>query len=426
MGLQKMSLVYAYRDLSVPYNTAINFTDIRDDGDIEQEDEEVVDDYKDEAPLPAMKELRVTGMGTNDPHPPTWSRFFKRCEHLRALHVSSIDQSWVQALAECRTVERLTLVVADIEILRLLTTALRTGLPSLNELCIEDLHASDEALASVLSVCRAGWRSIELPTINSCSVDALIEHHCPTLEVIKVLTVPEISSTQMVQILASSPRLHTFVMFDEEFIFDPKEPHFEADDFIDLDHSTGQLRPWLCESTLKEFRAHVTGIPRPDLNRTFHGHPLGEGMVMPESFPGQGRELQRRVYGRLARFTSLETLMLGNEDRNFDNTSRYVESEMTIEEEDDEDHQYTCLEMSLSSGLQALGSLKKLRELRIMRMATAIGVEEVQWMVQSWPRLKKLSGLNYSAEASVQAASWMRERCPRIAVNMCKRGVTIE
>ncbi|KAF9131565.1 hypothetical protein BGW39_001614 [Mortierella sp. 14UC] len=420
MWLQKLSLGYGHRE---------GFLDLQEnDGDYNDMDnkDDVIDkDWEDKSVplLPAMKELRVTGRNMDDLYPPSWSRFLGRCDHLRALLVSSIDQGWVQALAECRTLERLTLIKAKTGNLRLLTTALRTGLPSLSALCVTDNNSPDEEMAFVLSACRAGWRSIELPIIGSRSVDALIEHHCPTLEILKVSRARDMSSTQMIQILASSPRLHTFVTFDEEVIPNPDVPHFVADDFIDLDHSTGQLRPWLCESTLKEFRAYVTGIPRPDLNKTFHGHPLDKDMVMQESFPGQGPELQRLVYERLARFSRLERLQLGHDDRLISVMYMLMYSDADIEGWDDESHQYNCLEMSLASGLRALEGLKELKELKVSRMATAVGIDDVQWMVQSWPRLKTLSGLNYSAEAEVQAASWLKETCPSIALRMCqKRG----
>ena len=54
---------------------------------------------------------------------------------------------------------------------------------------------------------------------------------------------------------------------------------------------------------------------------------------------------------------------------------------------DDIGHQYKCLKMSIKSGLQILEGLKELKVLGVVRMTTTIGVEDVQWMVQSWPKL---------------------------------------
>ena len=51
------------------------------------------------------------------------------------------------------------------------------------------------------------------------------------------------------------------------------------------------------------------GIPRPDVK---------EDEAEKETYPGQGREMQGRVYDRLARLTNLETLWLQGDARYID------------------------------------------------------------------------------------------------------------
>ncbi|KAG0376383.1 hypothetical protein BGX24_007823 [Mortierella sp. AD032] len=406
-GLQKLSLHYGGR----VKNLYLQEDDEDYDGDSDTKNSGKHEEEKKEPPLflSAMRELSVTYVSSDGSYPPSWARFLGRCDHLRTLHVSSIDQGWVQALAGLGDLEDLEIDDGNTGNLRLLAIALRVGLPNLNALCINCYEDPDEELASVLLACRAGWRSIELPIMGSHSVNVLIKHHCLTIESLKVSQAPDMSSQQMVQLLASSPCLHTFATLNEEPITDPKVPHFMVEDFVDIDHSTGKARSWLCEPTLKDFRAHITGIPRPDLTKTFHGHPLRNNMVIQEAFPGQGRKLQRLVYERLARFGRLERLQLGHEDRDFNDEFRLMDNNENVEHWDDEVQQNKCLDMSLASGLRALEGLKELKELGIMRMATAVRVEDAQWMAQSWPKLRKLSGLNYSVDVEVEAESWLRE-----------------
>lgn len=77
-------------------------------------------------------------------------------------------------------------------------------------------------------------------------------------------------------------------------------------------------------------------------------------------------------------------------------------------------HHYDCLEMSLRSGLRLLEGLKELKALSVMRMTTVIGVEEVQWMVQNWPKLRRVDGLSFEETGEEAALRWLKENCPWI------------
>ncbi|KAF9550576.1 hypothetical protein EC957_000250 [Mortierella hygrophila] len=75
--------------------------------------------------------------------------------------------------------------------------------------------------------------------------------------------------------------------------------------------------------------------------------------------------------------------------------------------------QYSCLPLSLASGLDLMSDLKELRELNVEQMAHRIGLEEVQWMVTNWPRLNRIIGLNVKDE-SIKAVEWLKNARPWI------------
>ncbi|KAF9097889.1 hypothetical protein BGX29_007879 [Mortierella sp. GBA35] len=318
--------------------------------------------------------------------------------------------------------------------LQALADLLRTGgLPELDDIrfnCIESGDGEGAALpelASLLSACHKGWRSVYMPALDTLSADALIQH-CPTLESLNISNTPGLTSAYMRHILSSSPNLHTFVTLNDGQSDIPRTTHFLAADFIDIDPATNTLQPWLCVSKLKQFSAKIVGIPRPDVALSHYGRPRKESRdlhgnavaveVLQETHPGQGRELQRRVYERLSRFRHLEVLGLGHDDRDFGNEGRFVEDAEGLFIFGDKDYQYECLEMSLDSGLRMLEGMKRLQVLNVMRMSTLIDVEEMRWMAESWPRLKEIVGLNTEGN-ELETEKWLKENCPSIKSEPC-------
>ncbi|KAF8948414.1 hypothetical protein BGZ47_004996 [Haplosporangium gracile] len=375
-------------------------------------------------PLPLLKEVRVTCLDKK-PYPLSWPRFLSRCTNLESLRVSSVDQSWIHVLAGCVHLKSLRLKMINSVSLRYLTSALRSGLPNLDAIRLHNapLGTTDREKEDMLSACHKGWRSIAIPKMGPLAIQTLIQH-CSTLEALDLTMAYGLTSRNMQQILSSSPRLVTFVTLecDDLYSYNVNEAtHILAIDFIDADLSSNSLKPWECESTLKVFRAKISGIPRPNITRTFHGHPVKDGMLIQEAHPNQSQEILHRVYERLGRLTRLERLELGHEDRNTFDESRTFDDPADVESMDDKDHQYDCLDMNLRSGLRMLEGLKQLRVLSVVRMATLIGVEEVQWMVQNWPKLNRLDGLNYGESDEVAAYKWLREHYPRIQSFQCDR-----
>ncbi|KAF9096558.1 hypothetical protein BGX23_010969 [Mortierella sp. AD031] len=393
-------------------------------GGREDAEDRAVERVQRNGPLTALKHLHTWALDV-DRDWSGWSRFLRRCVHLESLSIEKIDRGWVQALRECTHLKTLYLVEGDRVSLSLLAETFRTnGLPNLDDIVvssvegeIDDVVALAE-LADMLSACRKGWRSVAVPTLDTFSADALVQH-CPTLESLKVTMTPGLTSTHIRQILSSSPNLHTFVTAENGEAVYSKVMPILAEDFIDLDPATDTLRPWPCESKLKLFNAKVLGIPRPDVTLTYYGRPREEFHdvdgnavavdVLQETHPGQGRELQRRVYERLSRFTHLEVLGLGHDVRGFGGEGRLVEDAEGVFIFGDKDYQYECLEMSLDAGLWLLEGLKELQILNVMRMTTSIGIEEVQWMAESWPKFELLNGLNTEG-VEAEAGNWLKER----------------
>lgn len=98
--------------------------------------------------------------------------------------------------------------------------------------------------------------------------------------------------------------------------------------------------------------------------------------------------------------------------------------------------QTSCLELSLASGLDELGGLEELEEFVVVNMAHRIGLAEVKWMVEHWPKLKRIVGLKYrdhddqlrddneDGEGDVEEENvgpehilWLRENRPDIRIS---------
>ncbi|KAF9079418.1 hypothetical protein BGX23_004145, partial [Mortierella sp. AD031] len=133
------------------------------------------------------------------------------------------------------------------------------------------------------------------------------------------------------------------------------------------------------------FKIKITCIPRPDVTKLLDGRQRDDALK--ETRAQVGKQLQKRIYERLSRFINLEELCLGHGAKE---NRRLSHSDDAI---DGEDYQYECLEMTLESGLDQLKGLKNLRVLDVRMMAQRIGLKEVQWMTQYWPRLREIRGL---------------------------------
>ncbi|KAK3811083.1 MAG: hypothetical protein J3Q66DRAFT_58648 [Benniella sp.] len=279
-----------------------------------------------------------------------WSWMWKRCGQVERLHVRKIDQSTPS-----------------------LVQAMSAYMHNLREIVIGDYIVSDQGVhtedameddvvAALLSGSLRGWKSVSVLSnakFGRETMNALVLHYS-ALEELNVDGNTHLPSSDLVQVLRSCPHLHTLTYTHTTEGISLSD----GETFVDLDPDTGILKPWRCEGSLKVLDIKITGIPRPDLESE---------SVVAEAYPGQGREIQSQVYERLGRLTHLKTLWLGDHLGAF---------------------QRDCLEMSLESGLDKLSGLKSLKKLSVGKMATKIGIQEIRWMVENWPKLSVLYGFD--------------------------------
>ncbi|KAK3811022.1 MAG: hypothetical protein J3Q66DRAFT_414469 [Benniella sp.] len=242
---------------------------------------------------------------------------------------------------------------------------------------------------SFLSGSHKGWKTMNLgpSTWFMRAVRDILTQHFSILETLEIQQSRGFLGNDLLQVLRSCNNLRTVAITDKTNGW--ITPWIDANVFADVNTYTDSLNPWKCEGSLKVLRTKIIGIPRSGLEH--YG-------VIEETHPGQGRELQGRVYDRLARLINLETLWLACSHCSYD---------------------YQCLEMSLESGLAKLSGLKRLKELHIDGLMTRIGVKEVSWMTEHWPSLCVIDGLR--RDEHEQVVGWLGENHPEITVRMSRK-----
>ncbi|KAG0241083.1 hypothetical protein B0O80DRAFT_451386 [Mortierella sp. GBAus27b] len=322
----------------------------------------------------SLKELHLRPRDcVGSPQPSTfWNWVYRRCGQVERIEVSGFRRGATISIAE----------------------NMLAHMPKLNEITIGSIHGRDSStikedrVASLLSGSRNGWKSVRLAgasRLGKYALEALAKHFS-TLEVVHIDHVCIDSSNELAYIPSSCPNLHTFYYYREY-------GGFPVEVFLDKDPNTGTLKSWACEKTLKTFGATIDGIPRPGEERAYRAE---------EAYPGQGREKQGQVYDRIARFTNLEVLSLGNLPR-----------PPGVKSWGQANRETYCMEMSLESGLDKLSELNSMQELNVEGLKTRIGLQEVQWMTTHWPRLRALYGLDKEGD-SKEAVEWLETHHPEI------------
>ncbi|KAG9064706.1 hypothetical protein KI688_002965 [Linnemannia hyalina] len=186
--------------------------------------------------------------------------------------------------------------------------------------------------------------------------------------------------------------------------------------FHSFEHTLGCLRfvsevsskPWTCQGSLRVLRINIDGVLRKASSYS----------LTREQDLETSRMLQRRACQFLGSFPQLEELSLGvltsaarqkataqwpnfghyysdkDMDKDLDDTSLFAPSA--------EDHeqgpvygafkfvgiQSTCLALSLTHGLDLMSGLKRLKIFNVARMDHLIETEEVEFMMDQWPKLE--------------------------------------
>ncbi|KAG0349761.1 hypothetical protein BG005_010711 [Podila minutissima] len=238
-----------------------------------------------------------------------------------------------------------------------------------------DYHLNDEKVMFIIKCGTKGWKAIH------CGSVARFGLRCVQPVCNQAATLEELSATRVEvpvgvsAILKFSSKLRTCKIIDESVSGRGLAPKMPASDFIDWDHKSRTVQPWACRDTLETLAINFT-------QRDQHGELEDDW-----SF----RKTQQRLCEQLGTFKNLKVLQLAPKGY------RDVRQE-------------ECLHLTLEMGLDKLDGLKNLEELYIANMDHKVGLREVKWMIESWPKLSKLYGL----PAHTMAAKWLKASHPKI------------
>ncbi|KAK3810936.1 MAG: hypothetical protein J3Q66DRAFT_414162 [Benniella sp.] len=326
---------------------------LEDDNDKEDDDEEA-------QPWTQLKRLELKWCLDWSEDKAFWAWLWKRCSHVEHLVVNDMDDVR-QSLAE----------------------GILTHMPNLNKIHLEGTSWKSEEIVAILSASRQGWKKVSMSCLSlSPTAMTCLMNHSSTLERLMLDGIHGVTHSDKIQVLRCCPMLYEFSDAGQQ----SNSRFIDVHSFVDQDPDTGSLKAWESEASLRALKICIVGIPRPELY---------ESQVIKEDYPGQGQELHNRVYARLARLTNLESLWLGEEGHHHG--------------------AFSCLEMSLESGLDGISGLKALRELNVSSMRTRIGEREVQWMVEHWPKLRVIHGLLEKGRDK-KAVEWLQQHHPDISL----------
>ncbi|KAF8959465.1 hypothetical protein BGZ46_001753 [Entomortierella lignicola] len=292
---------------------------------------------------------------------------------------------------------------------QLIANALSTHCLSLNELELRCNEANnDENVACLINASTSGWRKLKFEEgviFGPLSSTSLVQH-ASTLTSLDVIYCGGFASRDIQFLLSNASQLKRFWTSTEGEMIEHSDAELNATDI--------EQSEWICTS-LEIFGVVINGIPRPDIMTHQDGSPFIR--KAPDMTREKGRALQLTVYRHLGSLTALRELRLGHGERDWGNENKFWvdEDEQTVYDV----NQYECLEMTLDTGLDMLSELKQLEVLDVTLMSHRIGIKEVQWMSENWPKLKKVSGLIYFDEPMPKCATWLQENRPDIEVPLC-------
>ncbi|KAK3818211.1 MAG: hypothetical protein JOS17DRAFT_757368 [Linnemannia elongata] len=272
-----------------------------------------------------------------------------------------------------------------------------TGLHFLNYSSI----TADEYIATSMLPWLPNLKEITLSHLGPCTATA-IPVHCRSFESFK-------------QLLISSsihPNYHMNTTDNTIAILLESCPNLKSIDAIQhvlqTDYLLSSPPPWSCTKTLEHFRCQIRGICRlADADEEFSfrqalvnimiDRPLTPDQEAAKTLYDLGHILQQPLlYARLAKLTNLKVLDLGMEYRKINagygrsppyykvGAKRYIEYGDPLPD---------TFELTLASGLDELKTLKKLEVFGFEGCNHRMGYEELEWMVEAWPRLKEVRGL---------------------------------
>ncbi|KAG0272037.1 hypothetical protein BGZ95_000094 [Linnemannia exigua] len=294
---------------------------------------------------------------------------------------------WLPLLRRCHRLESLSAHLFTDDSLPQLSTVLRSSCPELNELalqCMTGGSQDDQQIALLIQSSQA-WKHISLSFfhgLGSLSTAALVHQHSTTLESLVLKECDGFCSEDIQAVLSSCVNLRVFQALTSSGTEFSSTVYLDAREMVDS--------PWVC-LRLESLMLVITGIARPDLKVDQYGRPL-TGPLHDGSI--RDYEMQQIVYSQLGKLTQLRELWLGHDIPDLDDEENYHPTEIDGQwKYIDPDEQFECLEFSLRSGLDLLGGLTELRVLNVDRMNIRVGLLEVQWMAERWPKMERIVGL---------------------------------
>ncbi|KAG0318400.1 hypothetical protein BGZ97_003844 [Linnemannia gamsii] len=266
------------------------------------------------------------------------------------------------------------------------------------------IESADDYIATALLPWLPNLKSLTLSCLGPCVASA-VPLHCPSFE----------SFNQLVLTPSIHPSYHMKTAHNTIAILLESCPNLKSVDAIQHVLHTDYLlssttQKWSCTETLETLRCQIRGISRlidtdsaqalayrQGCINLLIDEPLTPVQEIALSIYEIGHDHQQPLlYARLATLTSLRTLDLGMEYRDINNAygrdkpyynvraKRYIHYGNLLPD---------TLELSLSSGLDQLKTLKKLEVFGFEGCNHRIGEEELKWMAENWPRLKEMRGL---------------------------------
>ncbi|KAG0342809.1 hypothetical protein BG000_001139 [Podila horticola] len=332
------------------------------------------------------KRLKLTALAETH-RSADWSWIWRACGQLEEIEISGISHQLIMNLAK----------------------GIRSSMPCLNTVVFGKSflgysNSSHETnISSILAATTKGWKAVHCcysSQWGSPDFDALLQH-ASSLEELSVVKV--LDRTGITRVLKSCPNLRKLVTIDDRRHGGGGFVEVDAQDFIDWDPELNAVRPWVSTTNLETLAIKIIGI-RPQSN----GIPDGQHPGIQSFY-----ETQQRICERLGEFKALKVLTLGHQAVVAERRSVWINrwrtgyrTTLSICPK-----QNKCMHLTLATGLDKLGGLRKLEELHISNMDHYVTEEqEVEWMVNNWPKLSRVRGLGVNTEAR----KWLKENHPEI------------
>ncbi|KAG0302817.1 hypothetical protein BGZ97_002162 [Linnemannia gamsii] len=351
------------------------------------------------------------------PDSQTWIAFLERCPNLLTLSLGGCSAHVLPDVGQavklyCPRLEDLVvghksyLSTPSHELLDPNLAILLSSITNLKRLRIDTL--SLETNSQVLSVIQHRFaESLTELSLNDCKYHRLRYQE---------------ESHSIFNFLRSLPNLESMDLLPSGEMFHTFEHALGCSRFVSEVFS----KPWTCRGALRVLRINIDGILRKTATYS----------MTREQDLKQSRLLQRRVCEFLGSLLQLEELSLGvlasaprqkattcwggSGDYGIFDRSVYLPSA------EDQEHgpvygafkfagiQHSCLALSLSCGLELMSGLKRLKIFNVARMNHLIETEEIEFMVEQWPKLEFLPGLLrwpwFQRESGEPEAEWLEQK----------------